>query len=119
MRLLCGSPDGGCTCLEPSIAAGRRWTSIYPERAIAIRHMFPKASWPILTIALHVFARDRLRSYSAAIREPQKKGHLRRTCKHRTRRYADNRIESDHRHVFPYLIPISDILAAHKLLNEK
>jgi transposase-like protein len=47
----------------------------------------------------HVFARDGLRSYPAAIRELQKEGHLRRTCKHRTRRYANNRIESDHRHV--------------------
>jgi transposase-like protein len=47
----------------------------------------------------HVFARDRLRSYLAAIRELQKEGHLRHTCRHRTRRYSNNRIESDHRHV--------------------
>jgi len=47
----------------------------------------------------HVFARDRLRSYPAAIRELQKEGHLRHTCRHRTRRYSNNRIESDHRHV--------------------
>ena len=47
----------------------------------------------------HVFARDKLRSYSAAIRELQSEGQLRRTCRQRTRRYSNNRIESDHRHV--------------------
>jgi transposase, IS6 family len=47
----------------------------------------------------HVFARDRLRSYPAAIRALQNEGHLTRRCRHRTRRYANNRIESDHRHV--------------------
>src|SRR5438046_3708605 len=48
--------------------------------------------------APHVFARDRLCSYPAAIRELQNEGQLRRSCRHRTRRYANNRIESD-RHV--------------------
>jgi IS6 family transposase len=47
----------------------------------------------------HVFARDRLRSYPVAIRELQNEGQLRRSCPHRTRRYANNRIESDHRHI--------------------
>ena len=47
----------------------------------------------------HVFVRDRLRSYPAAIREMQGDGELPRRCRHRTRRYANNRIESDHRHV--------------------
>jgi len=47
----------------------------------------------------HVFARDGLRSYPAAIRELQNEGQLRRSCRHRTRRYANNRIESDHRHI--------------------
>ena len=47
----------------------------------------------------HVFARERLRSYPAAIRELQNEGQLRRTCRHRTRRCSKNRIESDHRHV--------------------
>jgi transposase-like protein len=46
-----------------------------------------------------VFARDKLRSYPATIREPQSEGQLHRSCQHRTRRYANNRIESDHRHV--------------------
>jgi len=49
--------------------------------------------------APYVFARDRLRSYPAAIRELQHEGHLHRNCRHRTRRHANNRIESDHRHV--------------------
>jgi transposase-like protein len=47
----------------------------------------------------HVFARDRLRSYPAAFRELQNEGQLRRSCRHRTRRYANNRIESDHRQI--------------------
>ena len=44
-----------------------------------------------------VFARDGLRSYPAAIRDLQREGRLRRRCRHRTRCYANNRIESDHR----------------------
>jgi len=43
--------------------------------------------------APHVFARDGLRSYPAAIRELQNEGQLRRSCQHRTRRYSNNRIE--------------------------
>jgi transposase, IS6 family len=46
-----------------------------------------------------VFARDGLRSYPAAIRELQAEGHVRQRCRQRTRRYSNNRIESDHRHV--------------------
>src|SRR5215472_11500846 len=46
-----------------------------------------------------VFARDGLPSYSAAIRELQEEGHLPRRSRQRTRRYCNNRIESDHRHV--------------------
>jgi len=49
--------------------------------------------------APYVFARDRLRSYPAAIRELQNEGQLPRRCRHRTRRYSNNRIESDHRHI--------------------
>jgi transposase, IS6 family len=44
-----------------------------------------------------VFARDGLRSYPAAIRELQGEGLMHRCCQHRTRPYANNRIESDHR----------------------
>ena len=36
----------------------------------------------------HVFARDKLRSYPAAIRELQSEGHLRHSWRHRTCRYA-------------------------------
>jgi len=46
-----------------------------------------------------VFARDGLRSYPAAIRQLQGEGQLQRSCRQRTRRYCNNRIESDHRHV--------------------
>jgi transposase, IS6 family len=49
--------------------------------------------------ACRVLARDGLRSYPAALRELQEEGHLNRRCQQRTRRYANNRIESDHRHV--------------------
>jgi len=44
-----------------------------------------------------VFARDGLRSYPAAVRELQEEGYLR--CQQRTKRYCNNRIESDHRDV--------------------
>jgi IS6 family transposase len=47
----------------------------------------------------HVFARDGLRSYPAAIRELQGEEQVNRHCRQRTRRYCNNRIESDHRHV--------------------
>ena len=43
-----------------------------------------------------VLARDGLRSYPAAIRELQSEGLMHRCCRHRTRPYANNRIESDH-----------------------
>ena len=46
-----------------------------------------------------VFARDGLRSYPAAIRELQSEGLMHRSCRHRTRPYANNRIESDHRFI--------------------
>ena len=46
-----------------------------------------------------VFARDGLRSYPAAIRELQADGRVPQRCHQRTRRYCNNRIESDHRHV--------------------
>ena len=49
--------------------------------------------------APHVFARDGLRSYPAAIRDLQEDGRLQRRCRHRTRRYANNRVESDHRSI--------------------
>jgi transposase, IS6 family len=47
----------------------------------------------------HVFARDGLRSCPAAIRELQAEGNVSQPCRQRTRRYCNNRIESDHRHI--------------------
>jgi IS6 family transposase len=47
----------------------------------------------------HVFATDGLRSYPAAIRELKAEGEIRPTCRQRTGRYCNNRVESDHRHV--------------------
>ena len=47
----------------------------------------------------HVFCRDGLRSYPAAIRDLRAEGQVGRHCRQRTRRYCNNRIESDHRHV--------------------
>jgi transposase-like protein len=47
----------------------------------------------------HVFARDGLRSYPAAIRELQIESRVRQHCRQRTRPYCNNRIESDHRHI--------------------
>ena len=46
-----------------------------------------------------VVARDGLRSYPAAIRELQGEGRIQGSCRQRTRRYANNRIESDHRSI--------------------
>ena len=48
---------------------------------------------------LHVLSRDGLRSYPAAVRELQKEGHVNCRCRQRTRRYSNNRIESDHRSI--------------------
>jgi len=47
----------------------------------------------------HVFARDGLRSYPAAIRELQTEGRVCQYCRQRSRPYCNNRIESDHRHI--------------------
>jgi transposase, IS6 family len=42
---------------------------------------------------------DRCRIYPAAIRDLQAEGRLLQRCRRRTKRYANNRIESDHRQV--------------------
>ena len=47
----------------------------------------------------HVLCMDGSRIYPAAIRDLQAEGRLSRRCRRRTQRYANNRIESDHRHV--------------------
>jgi IS6 family transposase len=95
-RLLCGSPDGGCTCSGPSIVAGRPWTSIYRKTRDreAAKCFLKRALANPDNRPPHVFATDRLRSYPAAIRELQNEGQLGRGCRHRNRRYANNRIES-------------------------
>ena len=46
-----------------------------------------------------MFTRDGLRSYPTAIPELKAEGKIRSTCRQRTRRYANNPVESDHRHV--------------------
>jgi transposase, IS6 family len=46
-----------------------------------------------------LFSMDGSRSYPAAIRELKAEGAIARRCRHRCRRYANNRIESDHRHI--------------------
>jgi transposase-like protein len=48
---------------------------------------------------VHVLARDGLRSYPAALRELKTEGHVDQRCRQRTRRYANNRVESDHRNI--------------------
>jgi transposase, IS6 family len=47
----------------------------------------------------YVLASEGLRSYPAAIREMRAGAEIHSTCRHRTRRYVNNRVESDHRHV--------------------
>jgi transposase, IS6 family len=42
----------------------------------------------------HVFSVDGSRSYPAAIRELKVQGQVRPTCRHRSRQYGNNRIES-------------------------
>ena len=96
-RPSCGSLAVGCTCSAPSTATDfylsetrdREAAKCFLKRALANPDNRPP----------HVFARDKLRSYSAAIRELRSEGQLHPTCRQRTRRYSNNRIESDHRPV--------------------
>jgi IS6 family transposase len=93
--------DGRCTCSVPVDSAGqtvdsylsetrdREAAKLFLKRALANPDNCPPS----------VLSRDGLRSYPAAIRELQEEGHLRHRCRQRTRRYCNNRIESDHRHV--------------------
>jgi transposase, IS6 family len=46
-----------------------------------------------------VLCRDGLRSYVAAVRELRAEGQVGPHCRQRSRRYCNNRIESDHRHI--------------------
>jgi len=77
-------------CSVPSIAAGKRWISTYPKLRDreAAKCFLRRALANPDNRAPYVFARDRLRSYPAAIRELQNEGQLRRSCRHRTRRYS-------------------------------
>ena len=92
--------SAGCICSVPSTAAGKRWTSSYPRLVIGSGEVLPEAALanPDNRVP-QVFARDRLRSYPAAIRKLQQEGQLHHGCRHRTRRYSNNPIESDHRHI--------------------
>lgn len=79
-------------------SGAKPWTSICRQRGIAKPpNCFSSALWRIRTIDHREFARDGLRSYPAAIRELQQEGHVHRHCRQHTRRYCNNRIESDHR----------------------
>ena len=101
MRLLCALParwmylfravdSGGQTVdFYLSETRDREAAKIFLRRALANADNRPPG----------VFARDGLRSYPAAIRDLQEEGHLHVRCRQRTRKYCNNRIESDHRHV--------------------
>ena len=65
----------------------------------AAKHFLRKALANPDNRAPHVFARDGLRSYPAAIRALQEEGLMHGCCRQRTRPYANNRIESDHRSI--------------------
>ena len=100
---------------RPSTAAAKQWTSICRKHGTAKPPRFSAPSPPAdrqwapwdLKKALAngdnrppcVFARDGLRNYPAAIRDLEREGELHRHCRQRTRRYCNNRIESDHRHI--------------------
>jgi transposase-like protein len=47
----------------------------------------------------HMLCMDKCRICPAAIRDLQAEGRFPLRCRRRTKRYANNRIESDHRHV--------------------
>src|SRR5438094_1043807 len=65
----------------------------------AAKAFLEKALWNPDNRAPRVLCMDGSRSYPAAIRELCDEGQLHRRCRRRTERYANNRIESDHRHV--------------------
>jgi len=47
----------------------------------------------------HLLCMDGCRIYPAALRDLRAEGQLSQGCRRRTKRYANNRIESDHRHI--------------------
>src|SRR5207249_908363 len=63
---------------------------------------------------------DRCRIYPAAIRDLRAEGRLSQRCRRRTKRYANNRIESDHRHVKRRLLAMQGprtLLMARRLIQ--
>ena len=90
----------GRTCSVPSLAAGKTvdfYLSETRDREAANCFLRRALANPD-NHAPHVFAKDRQRSHPAA--PPRTTGQLRRSCRHRTQRYSNNRIiESDHRHI--------------------
>jgi len=101
MKLSFGLLASGCTCFRAVDCHGqtvdfylsetrdREAAKIFLKKALANPDNRPPC----------VFARDGLRSYPAAIRELQGEGQRHFGCRQRTRRYCNNRIESDHRHI--------------------
>ena len=96
-----GSPAGGCICSVPWTATATPSISIWRKHEIARR---PKT---FLQKALsnpdnrtpRMLCMDKCRIYPAAIRDLQAEERFPLRCQRRTKRYANNRIESDHRHV--------------------
>ena len=82
----CGQP-GADSRLLPLRDAGPRGRQIVLQKALAN----PDNRLP------HVFASDGLHSYPAALESSSRKDAPR--CRQRTRRYCNNRIKSDHRHI--------------------
>ena len=92
---------GGCICSVPLTVIATLSISIYRKRGIVkLPRHFCRRLYPTRTIDLHVccvWMGSRI--YPAAIRELQAEGKLNPCCRRRTQRYANNRIESDHRNV--------------------
>src|SRR5215831_6285735 len=79
-----GQSNAQDTAFERSTHQDREAAKLFLKRALANPDNRPP----------HVFARDGLRSYPAALRELQAEGHVARHCRKRTRRYCNkpNRI---------------------------
>src|SRR5213594_4570737 len=100
-KLTFGSPAGGCICSVQWTVTETRSTSICWKREIVRRpKRFSRRLYRIRTIALHTCcvwtgAGSTLQQFGICGR----KGAGTQKCRRRTKRYANNRIESDHRHV--------------------
>jgi transposase-like protein len=98
MKLSFALPGVGCTCSGQLTDMDRPSISETRDREAA-KHFLKKALANPDNLPPTLLARDGLRIYPAAIRELQGEGLMHRSCRHRTRPYANNRIESDHRSV--------------------